>query len=34
MEAILKSDIRFGDKFDIRLKQTIWIGHKCLLFKI
>ena len=28
MEAIPKSDIRFGNRFDIRLKQTTWIGHK------
>ena len=32
MEAIpksdIKSDIRFGNRFDIRLKQTTWIGHK------
>ena len=30
MDAIpksdIKSDIRFGDRFDIRLKQTTWIG--------
>ena len=29
MEAIPKSDIRFGNRFDIRIKQTTWIGHKC-----
>ena len=32
MEAIpksdIKSDIRFGNRFDIRIKQTTWIGHK------
>ena len=32
MEAIpksdIKSDIRFGNRFDIRLKQTTWIGHE------
>ena len=32
MEAIpksdIKSDIRFGNRFDIRLKQTTWMGHK------
>ena len=32
MEAIpksdIKSDIRFGTRFDIRIKQTTWIGHK------
>ena len=31
MEAIPKSNIkshtRFGNRFDIRLKQTTWIGH-------
>ena len=31
MEAIgkydIKSDIRFGNRFDIRIKQTTWIGH-------
>ena len=30
MEAIPKSDIRFGNRFDIRIKQTTWIGHKTL----
>ena len=32
MEAIpksdIKSDIRFGNRFDIRIKQTTWIGHE------
>ena len=32
MDAIpksdIKSDIRFGKRFDIRIKQTTWIGHK------
>ena len=32
MEAIpkfdIKSDIRFGNRFDIRIKQTTWIGQK------
>ena len=32
MEAIgksdIKPDIRFGNRFDIRIKQTTWIGHK------
>ena len=31
MEAIpksdIKSDIRFGTRFDIRIKQTTWIGQ-------
>ena len=31
MEAIpksdIKSDIRFGNRCDIRIKQTTWIGH-------
>ena len=34
MEAIpksdIKSDIRFGNRFDIKIKQTTWIGQKCL----
>ena len=24
----IKSDIRFYNRFDIRIKQTTWIGHK------
>ena len=35
MEAIpkfdIKSVIRFGNRFDIRIKQTSWIGHESRL---
>ena len=29
MEAIPKSDIKSDIRFDIRIKETTWIGHKC-----
>ena len=32
MEAIPKFDIKSDIKFDISIKGTIWIGHKCKLY--
>ena len=29
----IKSDIRFGNRFDMRIKQTTWIGHKTKTFQ-
>ena len=30
MEAVPKSDISYGNRFDVRIKETTWIGQKCL----
>ena len=28
----IKFDVRFGNRFDIRTKQTTWIGHETTFF--